>query len=118
VALAIALLPDSLRIAPLYAVVFILIGLAEAGVRLGRKTWLVDAAPAQDRPTWVAFSNTAIGLLTLAAAGLGLIAQFLGLNAMMLTIIALALGGAVAAWRMPEAAEAEREALDAKSREG
>jgi len=111
VALLIALLPESAQIPPVYALVFILIGLAEAGVRLGRKTWLVDAAPQQDRPTWVAFSNTSIGMLTLAAGGLGLIAQFLGHEIMMLTIVLLCLMGAVAAWFMPEAADAEREAL-------
>jgi MFS family permease len=111
-ALIISLLPEGFRAAPVYAVVFVLIGLAEAGVRLGRKTWLVDAAPAEDRPTWVAFSNTSIGLLTLAAGGLGLIAQFLGLEAMMLTIIILCLAAAGAAWLMPEAADAEREALN------
>ena len=32
--------------------VFILLGLAEAGVRLGRKTYLVDALPADERPTY------------------------------------------------------------------
>lgn len=110
-ALLIGLLPDTLRIAPVYAVVFVLIGLAEAGVRLGRKTWLVDAAPAADRPTWVAFSNTSIGVLTLAAGGLGVIAHVYGLNVMMLSIMGLTLLGALAAWMMPEAADAEREAL-------
>nr|WP_301288467.1 MFS transporter [Natronospira proteinivora] len=112
VALLITLLPESLQIPPVYALVFILIGLAEAGVRLGRKTWLVDAAPPQDRATWVAFSNTSIGLLVLAGGALGLIAQFLGHEIMMLTIIALSLAGALAAWYMPEAAEAEREAIN------
>ncbi|MEA5445060.1 MFS transporter [Gammaproteobacteria bacterium AB-CW1] len=110
-ALLVAVLPESLRTAPVYALVFVLIGLAEAGVRLGRKTWLVDAAPAADRPTWVAFSNTAIGMLTLAAAGLGLVAHVFGLNVMMLCIIGLCLAGAGSAWLMPEAADAEREAL-------
>lgn len=110
-ALIIGLLPDAFRIAPVYAVVFVLIGLAEAGVRLGRKTWLVDAAPGDDRATWVAFSNTTIGVLTLAAGGLGVIAHVYGLDAMMLTIIGLSLAGAGAAWLMPEAADAEREAL-------
>jgi MFS family permease len=103
VALLIALFPEALRIAPVYAVVFVLIGLAEAGVRLGRKTWLVDAAPAEDRPTWVAFSNTSIGLLTLVAGGLGLIAQFFGAAAMVIALVLLALLGAAAASVMPEA---------------
>ncbi len=109
-ALLIGLLPSALQHPWVYALVFVLIGLAEAGVGLGRKTWLVDAAPAGQRPTWVAFSNTSIGLLTLAAAGLGLIAQFVSGEAMVLALILLALAGAGAAWRMPEAEAAEAEA--------
>jgi hypothetical protein len=86
-----------------YAGVFLLVGLAEAGVRVGRKTWVVDAAPAAERTTWVAFANTSIGMLTLAAGALGLIAQFAGPDALIGTLGALALGGGGLAALMPEA---------------
>lgn len=110
-ALAIAMLPEGLQHAWVYAPVFVLIGLAEAGVRLGRKTWLVDAAPAEERATWVAFANTTVGPLVLAAGALGLIAQFLGAAWMMVALVLLALAGTLAAWWMPEAEAAEQEAL-------
>lgn len=40
-------------------VAFFVIGIAHAGIRIGRKTYLVDMATAQTRATYVAVSNTA-----------------------------------------------------------
>lgn len=102
-ALFIALGPDTLQQAWIYTSVFLVLGIAEAGVRLGRKTYLVDAAPADERPLYVAFSNTSIGLLAIAGGGLGFVAQFFGSNALVLLLLMLALVGAAAAWWMPEA---------------
>ncbi|MCC5857442.1 MAG: MFS transporter [Ectothiorhodospiraceae bacterium] len=103
VALVIAILPETLQSAYAYTLVFMLLGIAEAGVRLGRKTYLVDAAPADERPLYVAFSNTSIGLLALGAGAFGLVAQLLGVNVLVGLLIVLALLGAWAAWWMPEA---------------
>ena len=47
---------------------FFIIGIAHAGIRIGRKTYLVDMANAQTRATYVAVSNTAIGVVLLAGA--------------------------------------------------
>lgn len=87
----------------LYGFVFLLAGVAEAGVRLGRKTYLVDAAPADDRPTFVAFSNTAVGALALAAGALGLVAAAYGAVSVVVLMGLLALIGAATAAAMPEA---------------
>lgn len=87
----------------LYGFVFLLVGIAEAGVRLGRKTYLVDAAPSDERATLVAFSNTSVGVLALAAGALGLVATALGSAAVVGLMGALALVGAFAAYAMPEA---------------
>ncbi|MBA1145480.1 MFS transporter [Ectothiorhodospiraceae bacterium WFHF3C12] len=59
----------------LYALVFILLGFAEQGVRLGRKTYLVDAAPSEERPLFVAFANTAVGVFALGLGFLGVLAD-------------------------------------------
>jgi MFS family permease len=61
--------------------VFFVHGIAYAGARLSRKTYLVDYAPEDDRPTYVSLANTLIGVFTLVAAGFGLIAQLFGLAA-------------------------------------
>ncbi|WP_440995550.1 MFS transporter [Arhodomonas sp. SL1] len=102
-ALLVGLLPEALRSAWLYALVFVLLGIAEQGVRLGRKTYLVDAAPADERALYVAFSNTSVGLLALAGGALGVLAQWLGVAAVVALLGVLGAGGALMARIMPEA---------------
>lgn len=86
-----------------YAFIFLLIGFARAGVRLGRKTYLVDGAPADERPLYVALSNTIIGALTLAGGAFGLVAEAFGLRALIAMFVILALAGVLVSWYMPEA---------------
>ena len=105
VALLIAALPEAMQSTYAYTLVFMLLGIAEAGVRLGRKTYLVDAAPKDERPLYVAFSNTSIGVLALGAGAFGLVAQLFGVNVLVALLVLLALLGALAAWWMPEAEE-------------
>lgn len=64
-----------------YAVLplFFLNGIAYSGTRLSRKTYLVDYAPKDDRPTYVSVANTFIGIYTLIASSFGLLAEFGGL---------------------------------------
>lgn len=86
-----------------YFIVFVLIGLAESGARLGRKTYLVDAAPQEDRATYTAFSNSLVGILAIIAGGVGLIAQWLGATTMLLAIAVFILLSYFACRNMPEA---------------
>lgn len=103
-AVAIAAFAESGIATYLYALPFVIHGIAEGGVRLGRKTYLVDAAPAEERPLYVATGNTLIGCFTLASGLLGLLLAILGLAPMLALLGLLSLIGALAAWRMPEAA--------------
>lgn len=57
----------------LYALVFVLLGVAEAGVRLGRKTYLVDGAPKDEKALYAAFANSAVGVIALAALFFGVL---------------------------------------------
>jgi MFS family permease len=102
-ALLFGTLPPGWQSAYLYAVIFLLIGFARAGVRLGRKTYLVDGAPADDRPLYVALSNTIIGILYLVGSGFGLIADFFSLDLLIAVFVVLAALAMVASWRLPEA---------------
>ncbi|WP_119462529.1 MFS transporter [Rhodospirillaceae bacterium SYSU D60014] len=102
-ALGLALLPPAAWNQYVYAPIFILIGAAQAGVRVGRKTYLVDAAPERDRPLYVAFANSAVGVVTLAAGALGLLAALIGVPALIALLALLALAGAAAAWALHEA---------------
>jgi len=87
-----------------FALPFALLGVAEAGVRLGRKTWIVDASQEAARMTATAFSNTVSGVIALALSGLGLTA-FASSLAPVFGVAALSLFGAVVAWRLPADAE-------------
>jgi len=102
-----ALVWDALALAEfgpwLYMSVFILIGIAQAGVRLGRKTYLADGAPADQRPMLVAFANLVAGLVMLGGGAIGIVGQIFGqavLIALLFVVVAVA---GLAAWRLPEA---------------
>lgn len=57
-----------------FPLAFFGLGVAHAGVRLGRKTYLVDMAEGNRRTTYVAVSNTVIGALLLFTGLLGALA--------------------------------------------
>jgi Na+/melibiose symporter-like transporter len=101
--LVVGALPETWQTASLLAPVFLLAGFAQAGVRLGRKTYLVDGAPELERPLYVAFSNTIIGALTLAGSVLGLLAEAFSLRLLLIVLVVLMALGALVCWRMPEA---------------
>jgi MFS family permease len=88
-----------------YLLVFLLIGLAEAGVRLGRKTYLVDALPASERASGVAFSNSCVGILALLSGISGVIAAHYGTTVVIFLFALAALASAASCHFMPEADE-------------
>ncbi len=100
-ALAVGWLPGLAQWSEAYALVFIVLGLAIAGVRLGRKTYLVDAAPADERPLYVAFSNTAIGLVALVFGSVGFVLQAFGPEPTIALLALLAGAGALASRLLP-----------------
>jgi hypothetical protein len=83
------------------AVVFIAVA-AQEGVRLGRKAYLVTAAPPSERPLYVALANTIIGVVMIALALLGVIAEVAGVSAAVGAVLGLSLLGVVATHRTPE----------------
>lgn len=103
ISLGFDLLPSSWQIAPVYAVVFFGASLSRAGTRVGRKTWVVDFAPEDDRPTYVAFANTLIGLVTVAGGLLGLLIAVWGVRPVIGILVLFSLAGAAMAAWMPEA---------------
>ncbi|NNG03176.1 MAG: MFS transporter [Inquilinus sp.] len=104
-ALGIDLLPEPLRTPWLYALLFFALGVAESGVRIGRKTYLVDAAPDDERPLYVAFSNTTVGLVALCGGLLGLLADLTAPLAAVLATATLAALGMMASRALPEPAD-------------
>ncbi|MGW8249287.1 MAG: MFS transporter [Anaerolineales bacterium] len=78
----------------------LLIGFAIAGVRLGRNTYLVDVAPAVDRPLYAALTNTLAGVIILLGGGLGFIAEAFSLEVLLAVLTVLALVGVWMSWRL------------------
>lgn len=107
-ALGIELLGEAWRSPYLYALVFMLLGFAEQAVRLGRKTYLVDAAPAGERPLFVAFANTSIGLFALVLGLLGGVADLYSPAALVLVLALLAAVGLLLVTRVPPAEDMVR----------
>jgi hypothetical protein len=104
-AVTLGALPAAWRTPWLFGAVFVGLGIAQSGVRVGRKTYLVDAVPGEDRPVYVAFANTGIGIVTLGWGAIGLLSGVIGLAGLLLTLAGLAVAGGLAAAAMPEAAE-------------
>ena len=85
-----------------YAAGFLAIGIAHSGVRIGRKTYLVDLATAETRAAYVALSNTIIGILLLAGGAFGALAQLLGTRFVLLVFGGIAWAAAAAARTLRE----------------
>jgi MFS family permease len=79
----------------LYAFVFVATGALGAGSSIGNINYLLEIAPAAQRPLYLGFTNTLFGLGVLASSLGGLIADWAGFRAVMLisaAFYALALG--------------------------
>lgn len=86
-----------------YAVVYALLVIVHHGVRLGRKTYIVDMASQDDRALYVALSNTLTGVLMLLVGGvIGGLAQWLGSAALLLLLAITAVGAILSAQKLPE----------------
>ena len=77
-----------------FPVIFFSLGIVHSGVRLGRKTYLVDMAEGDKRTAYVAVSNTLIGILLLIA---GAVTSAVALWSVPATLLILAGGGLLGA---------------------
>ena len=75
----------------------------EAGVLLGRKTFLIDQVEPAERTTYVAFANTVMGAVTLLFGFIGILAQVYGIRMLIVLLILLGIAGAVVSFFLPEA---------------
>lgn len=85
-----------------WSVLFFLIAAFHNGVRLGRKTYLVDLSTQQTRATYVAVSNTLIGAAMIAGGAFGVIADIVNPSVVIGLLGLLALVSAVYILRLPE----------------
>jgi hypothetical protein len=83
-------------------VVFFVLMIAHSGVRLGRKTYVVDLAAGNRRTDYVAVSNSVIGVILLILGGMGALAQLVSVPMVIVVLSALGLAGAWMSWSLPE----------------
>ncbi|UTA78727.1 MFS transporter [Halomonas sp. XH26] len=87
-----------------YAIIYAFLVIVHHGVRLGRKTYLVDIATQENRALYVALSNTLTGVLMLVVGGIiGGLAQWLGSAPLLLILAGTAFGAMLSAQQLPEA---------------
>ncbi len=95
--------PDWLTGLPwLMPLAFFLLTISHNGVRLGRKAYLVDMADSDTRATFVAVSNTVIGILMLLGGLIGWIGDVLGLSWVLTILGMLSLGAVLLLQAAPE----------------
>ncbi|TBW54309.1 MFS transporter [Marinobacter halodurans] len=91
-----------LRSAWFYPLAFFILSIAHAGVRLGRKTYLVDMAGGTKRTDYTSVSNTVIGILLLVTGGISALASLISPTAVIVLLGLMGLAGTLSAVRLRE----------------
>ncbi len=86
---------------PIFIGVFLLSSAARSAARVGRKTYVVDAAPENERALYSAASNTLAGAVSLAFIGLGVVGQLAGVRPVIGLLAGLSGAGLLAVAWMP-----------------
>jgi len=103
-------LPQALQLWWALPLAFLLISLAHEGVRIGRKTWIVNIATDGERVDYVAVSNAAMGGILLAVGGITAGLAVWSVPAVLLTLSAAAVAGALLGLALPEAERSDDQA--------
>ena len=91
----------------LFVGVYFLLTLMHTGVRVGRKTYVVDLAEGDLRTTYVAVSNTAMGVILLVVGGISSMIAAFAVEWALLFLAALGLVGVAASARLPDVSKRE-----------
>ncbi|MEJ8566080.1 MFS transporter [Elongatibacter sediminis] len=83
-----------LQSAWLIPVAYFVLSIAHSGVRVGRKTYVVDLASGSKRTDYVAVSNTIIGVMLLLVGSLGVLTPLIGVAGMIGLLALMGLAGA------------------------
>jgi hypothetical protein len=83
-------------------IAFFILAIAHSGVRIGRKTYVLDLAGGSRRTDYVAVGNTVIGALLLASGMFGALSSFLSASGMLLVLSLFGFLGVILGRRLPE----------------
>ncbi len=88
--------------AVVFVATYFILTLVHTGVRVGRKTYVVDMAEGDQRTKYVAVSNSAMGVILLAAGGISSVLSIWGVEWALAFLAGLGLIGVLVAVRLPE----------------
>ncbi len=94
-------MPDIRSLYWLYPLAFFVLGISHSGVRLGRKTYIIDMAGGNKRTDYVSVSNTLIGVILLLTGGIGALATFLSPEFIILILSTFGAIGAYTSSKLP-----------------
>jgi MFS family permease len=94
-----------------FAAVFVLSNIFQMGLMIGYHNYLLDIAPAEDRPLYIGLANTLTGLTLLASAVGGLIVDLAGLTVLFWLATAFYAGALLLAGTLREPREIVRRSL-------
>jgi MFS family permease len=83
-------------------VAYFTLSVAHSGVRVGRKTYVVDLATGNKRTDYVAISNSVIGVLLLLVGAVGALAPVIGNHGVIVLLATMGLAGALLGTRLPQ----------------
>ena len=79
---------------------FFILGIAHSGVRLGRKTYVVNMAEGNKRTDYVSVSNTIIGLILLVTGGISALASLFSVELVLLVLSMFGILGAFLSYKL------------------
>lgn len=97
-----SLLPELSRTAWFLPLAYFILSIAHSGVRVGRKTYVVDLATGNKRTDYVAISNTVIGVLLLLVGSVGALSPIIGTAGIIALLAFMGLAGALLGTTLPE----------------
>jgi MFS family permease len=95
-------LPEALASFWLLPGLYFLLTVFHQGIRVGRKTYLVDMAEGNKRTSFVAVGNTAIGMMLLVFSLIGLLSEVVTLDMLIFIYALITIVGVLMAMRLPE----------------
>jgi MFS family permease len=84
------------------AVLYFILSVAHQGVRIGRKTYLVNLGEGNKRTSYVSVSNTIIGIVLLGMSSISLLTYTISLEGLILIFSIITLVGCFMVIRLPE----------------
>jgi hypothetical protein len=86
----------------LIVILYFVLSVAHQGVRIGRKTYLVNLGEGNKRTSYVSVSNTIIGFILLAMSSISLLTYSISLASLILIFSIITLVGVYMVIRLPE----------------